>query len=183
MIELILGGARSGKSKLAESRAALLSRADPASKKKIIYIATATVHDNEMAERIKHHQLRRPVEWQLVEEPIKLAEVLEANNQHDSILLIECLTLWLTNLLCHSDVKLFEQEREKFILQLKKSQADIIIVSNETGMGVVPMGELSRRYVDEAGFLHQELAKISDRVSLVIAGLEQVIKNTGDKHD
>ncbi len=188
MIELILGGARSGKSKLAESRLVSIASADfsvqnKSPQKKIIYVATATAYDHEMAERIKHHQQRRPVEWQLIEEPIHLAEVLNEHNQCHTIVLIECLTLWLTNLLCHTDTELFELEKEKFIKQLKKAQADIIIVSNETGMGVVPMGELSRRYVDEAGFLHQELAQISDRVSLVIAGLEQVLKKTVNDHD
>ena len=183
MIELILGGARSGKSRLAESRVASISDTESSHLKKIIYIATATAHDEEMAERIKHHQQRRAAHWRLIEEPVKLAEILQANNQPDTILLIECLTLWLTNLLCHSDPDIFTIEKHKFIQQLQHSRADIIIVSNETGMGVVPMGELSRRYVDEAGFLHQQLAQISDRVTLVIAGLEQTLKKPEQEND
>ena len=176
MIELILGGARSGKSRLAESRVSSSAHTKSPRLKKIIYIATATADDNEMAERIKHHQQRRPAHWQLIEEPIKLAEILQANNQPDTILLIECLTLWLSNLLCHSDPDIFSVEKDKFVQQLQQSRADIIIVSNETGMGVVPPGELSRRYVDEAGFLHQQLAQLSDRVTLVVAGLEMALK-------
>ena len=181
MIELILGGARSGKSRLAESRAASISHTEQPHGKNIIYVATATAHDDEMAERIKHHQQGRPEHWQLIEEPINLAKILQENNHSDVVLLIECLTLWLTNLLCHSEPDIFAVEKQKFIQQLKQSRADIIIVSNETGMGVVPVGELSRRYVDEAGFLHQELAQISDRVSLVVAGLEQIIKEPQKK--
>lgn len=181
MIELILGGARSGKSRLAESRASAIYQNDDYQMnskhgKNIIYVATATAYDDEMAKRIKHHQQGRPEHWNLIEEPIELAKILRDYNQADTVLLIECLTLWLTNLLCHSDKNLLIIEKQKLIDQLMQSKADIIMVSNETGMGVVPMGELSRRYVDEAGFLHQELAKISDRVTLVIAGLEQILK-------
>jgi len=179
LIELILGGARSGKSRLAESR---LKNSANEHKKNIIYVATATAQDNEMAERIVQHQHRRPREWLLVEEPVHLADVLAEHNQTNNIILIECLTLWLSNLLCHEDSQaerlLWATERQKFIQQLQNSQADIILVSNETGLGVVPMGELSRRFVDEAGWLHQELAQISDAVTLVVAGLEQVLKSS-----
>lgn len=184
MIELILGGARSGKSRLAESRVTSLAQSKKSARsEKIIYIATAMAHDNEMRERIKHHQQRRSEHWLLFEEPIKLAEILSENNYPGTILLIECLTLWLSNLLCHPEAELFATEKEKFIQALKQSQADIIMVSNETGMGVVPMGKLSRRFVDESGFLHQQLAQISERVTLVIAGLEHTLKKSEDKDD
>jgi adenosylcobinamide kinase/adenosylcobinamide-phosphate guanylyltransferase len=183
LIELILGGARSGKSCLAESRVSSISHIKEPQRNKIIYIATATAYDDEMTARIKHHQQGRPEHWQLIEEPIKLADILKVNNNPDTILLIECLTLWLTNLLCHSDTTIFDKEKKKFIQQLKQSRADIIMVSNETGMGVVPMGELSRHFVDEAGFLHQEVAQISERVTLVIAGLEHTLKQPEKEHD
>ncbi len=176
MIELILGGARSGKSRLAESRVIPADNREKIPYTNRIYVATATAWDDEMRARISQHQKQRSEHWQLVEEPLELAAVLAKYNQPDSVLLIECLTLWLTNLLCHEDSDRFALERQQFIEQLQQTQADIILVSNETGMGVVPMGELSRRYVDEAGFLHQELAKLSDRVTLVIAGLEQTLK-------
>lgn len=173
MIELILGGARSGKSRLAESK---VKTTAAATDKTVIYLATATAQDDEMAERILHHQQQRPQHWQLIEEPLYLSKALAQHNQANKIILIECLTLWLSNLLCHSEPSLLSIEKMQFIEQVKQSQAEIIMVSNETGLGVVPMGELSRRYVDEAGWLHQELAKISDRVSLVVAGLEQTLK-------
>ncbi len=172
MIELILGGARSGKSRLAETRISNCSNA----LQNIIYIATAIAYDDEMHKRINHHQQRRPNHWQLIEEPIELGNILQKNNQPDTIVLIECLTLWLTNLLCHADSAQFSIQKTHFIEQLQLTQAEIILVSNETGMGVIPMGELSRRFVDEAGFLHQELAQISDRVTLVVAGLEHCLK-------
>ncbi|WP_198263071.1 bifunctional adenosylcobinamide kinase/adenosylcobinamide-phosphate guanylyltransferase [sulfur-oxidizing endosymbiont of Gigantopelta aegis] len=170
MIELILGGARSGKSRLAEAR---ITDNSP---QKVIYIATATAYDDEMRTRIKHHQQRRPDHWQLIEEPIELGKIIQQYNQANTVLLIECLTLWLTNLLCHSDAEQFALQKKHFIEQLQHTQAEIILVSNETGMGVVPMGELSRRFVDEAGFLHQTLAQLSDRVTLVVAGLEHCLK-------
>ena len=175
--ELILGGARSGKSRLAESHALSLFNRSKDLPKKMIYVATAKAYDDEMAERIKHHQQSRDEQWQLIEEPVELAKILKEHDHKGSIILIECLTLWLTNLLCHSEANILNSEKQKFIQQLKSSHADIIMVSNETGMGVVPMGELSRRYVDEAGFLHQELAQLSERVTLVIAGLEQTLKS------
>ncbi len=186
MIELILGGARSGKSRLAESRVMQWSESslDAGSDSRfkdtgenIIYIATASAGDQEMQQRIELHKSRRPAHWQLIEEPLYLAEVLKQNNRTGTIILIDCLTLWLSNLLCHQERSIFLIEKKQFLTQLQETQADIVMVSNETGMGVVPMGELTRRYVDESGWLHQELAQISDKVTLVVAGLEHALKN------
>jgi adenosylcobinamide kinase / adenosylcobinamide-phosphate guanylyltransferase len=173
LIELILGGARSGKSRLAESRALSLFHSD---NRKLIYIATATAHDEEMSERIMQHQKTRSEHWQVIEEPVQLADVMASWNDTDNLLLVECLTLWLSNLICEKDSSLLAFEKKKFLKQIQGMNCDVILVSNETGLGVVPMGELSRRYVDEAGWLHQELAQISDRVTLVVAGLEQTLK-------
>lgn len=176
MIELILGGARSGKSRVAELRAQSAYVKKQSKYKKMVYVATARVCDDEMAERVKVHKKRRPEYWQLVEEPLKLSHVLAAHNHPDNIILIECLTLWLTNLLCAPESNTCLLEKQKFIEQLQQSQARIIIVSNETGLGVVPAGELTRRFVDEAGLLHQTLAQMSERVTLVVAGLEHTLK-------
>ncbi len=183
MIELILGGARSGKSRLAESRIMQWSDSDldggseNVSIENIVYIATATAGDQEMQQRIELHKSRRPAHWQLIEEPLYLAETLKDNNRKGTVILVDCLTLWLSNLLCHQDSRIFLLEKKRFLKQLQDTQADIVMVSNETGMGVVPMGELPRRYVDESGWLHQELAQISDKVTLVVAGLEHTLKN------
>ncbi len=174
MIELILGGVRSGKSRYAEKK---IKSAAYSHYKNVIYIATATANDDEMLQRIKRHQQERPAHWQLIEEPIRLARVLQRNNNNETIILIECLTLWLTNLLCAEDEQLLMHEKKLFVEQMKNTQAHIMMVSNETGLGVIPMGALSRRFVDESGVLHQQLAAISDNVILVVAGLEHRLKS------
>ncbi len=170
MIDFILGGARSGKSKLAEQRAA-------ESNKQVIYIATAERGDGEMTQRIQHHRQSRPQHWHTVEEAIDLSSPLQANDQAGTIILIDCLTLWVSNLLLKEDEKLFQHQKELFLQQLRCMQySDVIMVSNETGLGIVPMGELSRRFVDESGWLHQEIAQIANRVTFVVAGLPHILK-------
>ena len=169
MKELILGGARSGKSGRAEINAV-------ASGLKVIYVATATAGDGEMEERIAHHRGRRPETWELVEEPIRLASALESNASPDSCLLVDCLTLWLSNLLCSEDEALLRKERGRLLELLPTLSGHIILVSNEVGMSIVPGDPLSRRYRDETGWLHQELAQICDRVTFVVAGLPQILK-------
>lgn len=171
MKELILGGIKSGKSRFAEQRA-------HNSGLDVIYIATATAQDNEMAARIRAHQQQRNPAWALVEEPFKLGEIIHQHANEGTCLLIECLTLWLTNLLCLDNNATFLQERASFIDAIDKAPGDIILVSNETGMGVVPLGELSRRFCDEAGLLHQQLARQCDNVYLITAGLAQTLKGS-----
>ena len=171
MIELILGGARSGKSRLAEQLAQDAGLA-------VTYIATSQPLDDEMRLRIAHHRARRPADWQLIEEPLALARVLGEQAAADRCLLVDCLTLWLTNLLLHEDAQCLERERQALLDVLDDLPGRIILVSNETGLGVVPMGELSRRYVDEAGWLHQALASRSDRVQFCVAGLPMLLKGT-----
>lgn len=167
MKELILGGARSGKSALAERLAAESGLA-------VVYIATATVGDVEMAERIAHHRERRPAEWELVEEPLHLAAALQGAATSDRCLLVDCLTLWLNNVI--ADEVRFQQERAALLETLPSLPGRVILVSNEVGMGIVPLGELTRRYCDEAGRLHQDLAQLCDRVTLVAAGLPLILK-------
>jgi adenosylcobinamide kinase/adenosylcobinamide-phosphate guanylyltransferase len=169
--ELILGGARSGKSALAEGRA-LRSGLN------VTYIATATQGDDEMSNRIAKHQERRPAEWGLVEEPVALAEVLVQQAAAGRCLLVDCLTLWLTNLLCSEQAYLLEKEKAALLEVLPQLPGHIIFVSNEVGMGIVPMGELSRRFQDETGWLHQQIAASCDRVVLTVAGLPHVLKGT-----
>lgn len=165
---LILGGMRSGKSRLAEKLAI-------ESQLPVTYIATATAQDEEMRQRIATHREQRPDHWQVVEEPLKLATALSSVTTEQCILL-DCLTLWLTNLLLTDDSSLFAQEREAFLNVLPTLENRLIIVSNETNMGITPMGELSRRYCDEAGRLHQELAQHCDQVILTVAGLPHSLK-------
>ena len=171
MLQLILGGARSGKSRLAEKLAAESGCA-------VNYIATSQPLDGEMNERVRHHRERRPEHWALIEEPIELARVLRENARADTCLLVDCLTLWLTNLLMLEDLQRLNTERDALLECLADLPGEIVFVSNETGMGVVPLGELTRRYVDEAGWLHQALAERCQRVVLTVAGLPLTLKGT-----
>jgi adenosylcobinamide kinase/adenosylcobinamide-phosphate guanylyltransferase len=102
-----------------------------------------------------HHQNQRPAHWSLVEEPLFLANALQEIDRPNQIILVDCLTLWLTNLLLLEDQNIQQFECEQLLKVLPTLESEIILVSNETGLGVVPLGEISRRFVDEAGSLHQ----------------------------
>jgi adenosylcobinamide kinase/adenosylcobinamide-phosphate guanylyltransferase len=168
MKTLILGGARSGKSALAEKLARDGGR-------EVVYVATAEAGDDEMRTRISHHRARRPPEWSCVEEPLALAAALEIHARADRTILVDCLTLWLSNVLHAGDAR-FESERAALLDALPKLPGEILLVSNEVGLGVVPMGELSRRFVDEAGRLNQSIAAVAERVLFVAAGLPVALK-------
>jgi len=185
-IQLIIGGARSGKSALAEQVA-------KASNWPITYIATAQALDEEMLQRISQHQADRPEHWALVEAPLQLANAIDstlANSKQGSCILVDCLTLWLSNSLCQANadsvarvagnLAYWQQEQQQFLTLLEKIQQqdniDLILVSNEVGHGIVPMGELSRQFVDQAGWLHQAIARLADRVEFVMAGLPLTLK-------
>lgn len=172
MIQFILGGARSGKSRLAEQTAI-------ASNKPVTYIATAQAWDNEMQERIMHHQAQRPAAWTLVEEPLHLAARLKQLDQAGHVILVDCLTLWMSNLLMQKDENIQSDECAQLLQVLPSLQAEILLVSNETGLGVVPMGQISRKFVDESGRLHQKLGQIADKVVFCVAGFPMILK--GDK--
>jgi Adenosyl cobinamide kinase/adenosyl cobinamide phosphate guanylyltransferase len=169
MLQLILGGARSGKSRLAEQTA--ISTQLP-----VTYVATAQALDPEMQSRIAHHQNQRPVHWALVEEPLFLANALKKIDQPNQIILVDCLTLWLTNLLLLDDQNIQQFECEQLLKVLPTLESEIILVSNETGLGVVPLGEISRRFVDESGRLHQALGQIADKVVFCVAGFPMILK-------
>lgn len=168
MKHLVLGGARSGKSRFAEETA--LSVCKP-----LVYIATAQALDSEMQQRINHHQTLRNTRWQTVEEPVALADCLGKHANADNLVLVDCLTLWLTNILLAGE-ETFQRERQALLDALPSIGNDIIMVSNEVGMGIVAADPLSRRFVDEAGRLHQQLAQLCDRVTMVTAGLPLVLK-------
>jgi adenosylcobinamide kinase/adenosylcobinamide-phosphate guanylyltransferase len=167
MLELILGGARSGKSRHAEHLAA-------ASGQSVVYIATATAGDAAMAARIEHHRANRPRHWQTIEVPVRLAPVLREHAAVDRCLLVDCLTLWLSNCLVG---EVWDQQRRALLDVLPELPGIVLLVSNEVGQGVVPMGELSRQFVDEAGRLHQDLAGVCNRVTFVTAGIPQILKD------
>jgi adenosylcobinamide kinase/adenosylcobinamide-phosphate guanylyltransferase len=178
---LIFGGARSGKSLLAE-------RLAQASGKEVVYLATSQPGDTEMAARIAHHRARRPAEWQTVEEATALAASLRRLCAPERIVLVDCLTLWLSNLLFSSTREqpevgavelppLFAWERSDLLAWLDEpAVGEVIFVSNEVGMGIVPLGAVSRTFVDEAGRLNQDVAARCERVLLVAAGLPLALK-------
>ncbi len=167
----ILGGARSGKSayalKLAESM-----------KGRKLYLATAEALDSEMAERIKQHKKDRGDGWTTIEEPIKIAEVIAKNKKYD-VLLLDCLTLWVSNLMhtsFKSEIRNQKSEIPRFISACKNSKANIIVVSNEVGMGIVPDNPLARKFRDIAGYANQKMAEAADEVYFVAAGIAMRMK-------
>jgi len=170
MRELILGGVKSGKSRLAERRAV-------ATGLPVIYVATAEAGDDEMRRRIERHRSRRPAQWSTVEVlDGRLAGALADAAGAGRCLLVDCLTLWLTALI--DTPERLAAERGALLDVLDTLPGRLILVSNEVGMGVVPMGTVSRRFVDEAGRLHQDVAARCERVTLVAAGLPLTLKDT-----
>lgn len=167
---LILGGVRSGKSRLAETLA--LQSGLP-----VTYVATAIAGDEEMRHRIELHRQRRPAAWTVVEEPYALAGALRAYALEGRCAIVDCLTLWLTQLLCAGE-ELLAKERDALLAVLPEIEAHLILVSNETGLGIVPLDALTRRFADEAGRLHQALAEQCERVVLTLAGLPWLLKGT-----
>jgi adenosylcobinamide kinase / adenosylcobinamide-phosphate guanylyltransferase len=162
---LVLGGARSGKSAYAET---VVTALPPP----WLYCATAEALDAEMRERIAHHQKRRGDGWRTVEAPLAIAPVLEAA---DGPLLVDCLTLWLTNImLAGRDA---EAETLKLLSAAKACRAPIAFVSNEVGLGIVPDNALAREFRDRAGRLNQAVAGIASRVVFMAAGLPMVLKD------
>lgn len=168
MIHLVIGGARSGKSSFAERQAR-------ESGLRVTYIATCEARDDEMTERIAHHRERRPAEWRTVEEPLLLADALRREAAADVCVMVDCLTLWLTNVLLGER----EEEIDKLLATLSTLPGRIVLVSNEVGWGIVPENALARRFRDEQGRLNQRVAAIAADVTLVAAGLPLILKSSG----
>ncbi len=171
-IVFVIGGARSGKSAFALKEASTL-------KGRKAYIATAQALDEEMQERIRKHKDERGTDWDTYEEPVKITETLKELNSKYDVIVLDCLTLWLSNvLLCNLDVK---REIENLAEALKRLSPvtcglSLFIVSNEVGMGIVPENEMARRFRDLAGLLNQKVAGPADEVYLVTAGIPVKIK-------
>lgn len=180
MKTLLIGGARSGKSALAEQLAL-------ASGREVRVLATAEAGDDEMAARIQAHRRQRPAAWATVEEPLHLAAALQAADGPGRLLLVDCLTLWLSNcLLADGEAPLaaglvgetWTVQRAALLHCLPGLQADVILIGNEVGHGIVPLGALNRLFVDESGRLHQALAAHCEQVRWVMAGC--TVKLKGD---
>jgi adenosylcobinamide kinase/adenosylcobinamide-phosphate guanylyltransferase len=170
--ELILGGVRSGKSRLAAERARASGRG-------VTVIATAIAGvDVELDRRIAAHRAERPAEWRLVEEPVALSRALREHAMPDRCLVVECLTLWLSHLVCSDRADALKDERRALLEAVPNLPGFVIFVANETGLGIHPLGELSRRFCDEAGYTHQAIADVCDRVTITVAGLPWTLKGS-----
>ncbi|NLQ18078.1 bifunctional adenosylcobinamide kinase/adenosylcobinamide-phosphate guanylyltransferase [Marinomonas sp. M1K-6] len=170
MKHLVLGGVRSGKSAFAQEQIA-------ASGKSVCYVATSQVWDDEMADRVRRHKDNRPSDWQLIEEPLALARVLDSLNSPEQAVIVECFTLWLTNVLCLEDEARLTAEKLALLRAVERFEGDLVLVSSEVGLGIMPMNALARRFADEAGEMNQALAKLTDRVTFVAAGLPLPLKS------
>jgi adenosylcobinamide kinase/adenosylcobinamide-phosphate guanylyltransferase len=182
MRELIIGGARSGKSALAQLRARQSGRA-------VVVLATARAEDPEMARRVAHHRQHRPAEWISVEEPLQLASALGRHAAPGGCILVDCLTLWLSNLFFAGraarqaeagepvDCPLLTEQIAALLNCIPTFPGHLILVSNEVGCGIVPMSAVARAFADEQGRLNQRVAAACDRVTLTAAGLPLELKS------
>ena len=171
----ITGGARSGKSGFAEKLAGHFGE-------QLCYLATARTLDDEMAERVRRHRERRGVQWQTIEEPVHLSECLARSDGQYQVVLVDCITLWLSNLLLKYEqsgvdveVRIFE-DVQRLITTLHGMVTPVIMVSNEVGMGIVPENRLARLFRDIAGRANQALAAVADEVHVVISGMPLKLK-------
>jgi len=172
-VTLVLGGARSGKSRYAEELIEALEDGNGAG----LYLATAEALDEEMSVRIQKHRERRGGNWQTIEETREIVAVLDREARPDRPILVDCLTLWLSNLL-FNDLKAGEEiQKLAGFLQSGTLRGPVVFVSNETGLGVTPDNQISRLFVDAQGELNQLIAKLADRVVFVAAGLPQILKD------
>ena len=166
-VTLVLGGARSGKSSFAE-------RMTVAHPRGCVYLATAEVGDEEMAERVRRHRARREANWRMVETPLDIAGALVAETEQGAAVLVDCLTLWLSNLMAAGRDP--DQETEALVRALGQVGGPVVFVSNEVGLGIVPDNALARAFRDHAGRLNQRIAAIANTVFFVAAGLPLRLK-------
>ncbi|MDP3797614.1 MAG: bifunctional adenosylcobinamide kinase/adenosylcobinamide-phosphate guanylyltransferase [Polaromonas sp.] len=185
--ELILGGQRSGKSRRAELLARDWLAQSPAHG--AVLIATAQPWDEEMRERIARHQLDRAQRvpgMRTVEEPLELAQAVQQQSRPDTLVVVDCLTLWLTNLLMPADIlkqneALAQEERAQvamLLMAIEKAAGPVLLVGNEIGLGVIPLGRETRDFVDALGRLNQDVAATCQRVTLMAAGLPLTLKDS-----
>jgi adenosylcobinamide kinase / adenosylcobinamide-phosphate guanylyltransferase len=167
-LTLVLGGARSGKSRYGET---LVEKAAA----RALYLATAEARDSEMAARIRHHRARRGERWTTIEEPLVLTDRLVTEARPDRPILIDCLTLWLANLMeAGRDI---EAESKALVASLSRLAGPVVFIANEVGLGIVPENALARAFRDHAGRLNQTIAAAADRVIFVAAGLPLILKD------
>jgi adenosylcobinamide kinase/adenosylcobinamide-phosphate guanylyltransferase len=168
---LVIGGCRSGKSRQA------LELAEKISGSKRIFIATCMPLDDEMKERINRHKKERDKSWTTIESPVELSVAIKENSRKGDVILVDCLTLWINNLLMEiENPDVIDQRIHKLILAIEEAKCPIILVSNEVGAGIVPENKLARQFRDYAGFVNQKVASCVDRVIWMVAGIPVSIK-------
>lgn len=178
---LVLGGARSGKTRHALDLAEAFARERGAN---VVYVATAEARDAEMSERIARHRAERPMHWPTLEAPGQLARAL-ASLANDTVVIVDCLTLWLSNALLrdfldhtpNAALPTWSAELREFLDYLQHAPCSLVLVSNEVGWGIVPIAPVARRFQDEQGRLNQTVAGLCERVTLVVAGIPVQVKN------
>ena len=168
-IILVTGGARSGKSNYAEVRAAELGD-------RRLYVATAEAKDEEMAQRIAEHKKRRGNDWTTVEEPMELSAVLRTQLGRTDCALVDCLTIWLSNLLLHRNTEFASEKLEELVETLPRLDFHVVLVTNEVGWGIVPDNVLARQFRDLAGWANQRIAAAASEVVLTVAGIPMIVK-------
>lgn len=168
-ILLITGGARSGKSQYAEQRAQELGA-------RRLYVATAEAKDKEMAKRIAEHRERRGNDWATIKEPVELSSVLLAQRGRTDCALVDCLTIWLSNLLLYRDANFAKDRVEELVTTLPRLDFDVVLVTNEVGWGIVPDNALARQFRDLAGWANQRIAATANEVVLAVAGIPIIVK-------
>lgn len=173
-ITLVLGGARSGKSTYA-------SRLAEARFERPLYLATAEAFDEEMKDRIDRHRAARGSRWACLEEPLEVPRALLAMPGNVDGVLLDCVTVWLCNVFMKDGGPAVEARRGELVAALQGMKKEIVIVSNEVGMGIVPDNPMSREFRDHAGWLNQDLAEIADHVVLVVAGIPMILKGKKQK--
>ncbi len=171
-VTLVLGGVRSGKSHWAQQLAARSPQ--------VTYIATALAGDPEMRKKIDRHRADRPAHWPTIEEPLKVGRTIAACDSSSGVILVDCLTVYVANLLDAEEKRpgSMALRLEELLAALRQPPAPVVLVSNEVGSGVVPPYELGRRYRDALGELNQQVAAIADRVVLMVAGLPLALKGS-----
>jgi adenosylcobinamide kinase/adenosylcobinamide-phosphate guanylyltransferase len=169
-VTLILGGARSGKSRYAQQLAG--------ESRRVVFVATATISDEEMRAKIERHRADRPRDWTTVEEPLDLPRVLREREAESDLIMVDCLTLYAANLLDAEGENdgAIDRRIEALCETLQRTQCAIVLVSNEVGSGIVPEYPLGRRYRDLLGELNQRVAAIADDAVLMVAGLPLALK-------
>ena len=169
---LVIGGCRSGKSRHS------LELAEKISGSKRIFIATCMPLDDEMKERIDRHKKERDKNWKTIEAPVELSVAINENSREGDVILVDCLTLWINNLLMETEsTDIINDHIQKLITALEEAECPVMLVSNEVGAGIVPENKLARQFRDYAGFVNQKVAECADRVIWMVAGIPVVIKS------